>query len=61
VSGEELDECRGEDLGAYVMCLKGLSKWMMQVLFSHPELQGFRRWMLATRDAHGRYRQGGRW
>jgi GNAT superfamily N-acetyltransferase len=38
---------------------KGLSKWMMQVLFSHPELQGFRRWMLATRDAHGLYRQVG--
>ncbi|HEY0095933.1 MAG TPA: GNAT family N-acetyltransferase [Archangium sp.] len=38
---------------------KGLSKWMMQVLFSHPQLQGFRRWMLATRDAHGLYRQVG--
>lgn len=38
---------------------KGLSKWMMKVLFSHPELQGFRRWMLATRDAHGLYRQVG--
>ena len=38
---------------------KGLSKWMMEVLFSHPELQGFRRWMLATRDAHGLYRQVG--
>jgi len=38
---------------------KGLSTWMMQVLFSHPELQGFRRWMLATRDAHGLYRQVG--
>jgi GNAT superfamily N-acetyltransferase len=38
---------------------KGLSKWMMEVLFSHPELQGFRRWLLATRDAHGLYRQVG--
>lgn len=38
---------------------KGLSKWMMETLFSHPELQGFRRWMLATRDAHGLYRQVG--
>jgi GNAT superfamily N-acetyltransferase len=38
---------------------KGLSKWMMEILFSHPELQGFRRWMLATRDAHGLYRQVG--
>ena len=26
---------------------------------SHPELQGLRRWMLATRDAHGLYRQLG--
>jgi len=24
-----------------------------------PELQGFRRWVLATRDAHGLYRQFG--
>ncbi|MFL5355940.1 GNAT family N-acetyltransferase [Archangium sp.] len=38
---------------------QGLSKWMMETLFSHPELQGFRRWMLATRDAHGLYRQVG--
>jgi GNAT superfamily N-acetyltransferase len=38
---------------------QGLSKWMMEVLFSHPELQGFRRWMLATRDAHGLYQKVG--
>jgi hypothetical protein len=26
---------------------------------AHPELQGLRRWMLGTRDAHGLYRQFG--
>ena len=36
---------------------QGLGKWMMEVVFSHPELQGLRRWMLATRDAHGLYRK----
>ena len=30
---------------------KGLSKWLMGCILSHPELQGFRRWVLATRDA----------
>ena len=38
---------------------KGLSKWMMQVIMNHPELQGLRRWMLATFDAHGLYKQYG--
>jgi hypothetical protein len=28
---------------------------MVQALHDHPELQGLRRWMLATRDAHGVY------
>jgi GNAT superfamily N-acetyltransferase len=37
----------------------GLSKWLMEVVLSHPELQGFRRWVLATKDAHGLYRQFG--
>ena len=37
----------------------GLSKWLMQVIASHPELQGLRRWSLLTRDAHGLYRQSG--
>ena len=36
---------------------QGLGKWMMEVVFSHPELQGLRRWMLATQDAHGLYRK----
>jgi N-acetylglutamate synthase-like GNAT family acetyltransferase len=38
---------------------KGLSKWLMEVILDHPELQGFRRLLLATRDAHGLYRQYG--
>ncbi len=38
---------------------KGLSKWMMKEIMSHPDLQGFRRWMLATRDAQKLYAQFG--
>ncbi len=38
---------------------QGLGKWMMEVVFSHPELQGLRRWILATRDAHELYRKYG--
>jgi GNAT superfamily N-acetyltransferase len=38
---------------------RGLSKWLMECMTGHPELQGLRRWILATRDAHGLYRQFG--
>ncbi len=38
---------------------KGLSKWLIQTIMGHPELQGLRRWMLGTRDAHGLYQQFG--
>jgi GNAT superfamily N-acetyltransferase len=38
---------------------RGLSKWLMEAIISHPELQGLRRWVLATRDAHGLYEQFG--
>jgi len=38
---------------------RGLSKWLMEVILAHPELQGFRRMMLATRDAHGLYEKFG--
>jgi GNAT superfamily N-acetyltransferase len=38
---------------------KGLSKWLMEVILSHPELQGFRRWILATKDAHSLYARFG--
>jgi GNAT superfamily N-acetyltransferase len=36
---------------------KGLSKWIMQVIVEQPDLQNLRRWLLATRDAHGLYKQ----
>lgn len=38
---------------------QGLSKWLMSCIQSHPQLQGLRRFCLATRDAHGLYRQFG--
>ena len=38
---------------------KGLSKWMMENIVAHPALQGLRRWMLGTKDAHGLYRRFG--
>ena len=38
---------------------RGLSKWMMECIMGHPALQGLRRWILLTRDAHGLYRQFG--
>lgn len=38
---------------------RGLSKWLMEVILAHPQLQGFRRWVLATKDAHGLYEQFG--
>jgi GNAT superfamily N-acetyltransferase len=38
---------------------KGLGKWLMETIHGHPDLQGLRRWMLATRDAHGLYEQFG--
>ena len=38
---------------------KGLSKRLMEAVLAHPELQGLRRWTLATRDAHGLYEQFG--
>ena len=38
---------------------QGLSKWLLQTILGHPDLQGLRRFMLATRDAHGLYAQFG--
>ncbi len=38
---------------------RGLSKWMMECITTHPSLQGLRRWILLTRDAHGLYSQFG--
>jgi len=37
----------------------GLSKWLMDVILSYPDLQGLRRIMLATRDAHELYKKFG--
>jgi GNAT superfamily N-acetyltransferase len=44
-----LEEFRGQ----------GLAKWLMAVIINHPRLQGFRRWVLATKDAHDLYRPFG--
>ena len=38
---------------------RGVGKRIMAAIRAHPELQGLRRWTLATRDAHGLYRQFG--
>ncbi len=38
---------------------KGLSKWLMAFIKDHEDLQGLRRFMLATKDAHGLYTQFG--
>lgn len=38
---------------------KGLSKFLMQCIVNDPRLQGLRRWLLGTRDAHGLYAQYG--
>src|SRR5437899_2049322 len=38
---------------------QGLSKWLMEVITTHSDLQGLRRWILLTRDAHGLYRKFG--
>jgi GNAT superfamily N-acetyltransferase len=42
-----LEEFRGQ----------GISKSIMQAMVDHPRLQGLRRWVLATKDAHGLYEQ----
>jgi GNAT superfamily N-acetyltransferase len=38
---------------------QGLSKLLVGEIMAHPDLQGLRRWMLLTSDAHGLYRQYG--
>jgi GNAT superfamily N-acetyltransferase len=38
---------------------RGLSKWLMETVVNHPDLQGFRRWILATKDAHRLYEKFG--
>lgn len=34
---------------------QGLSKWLMEIIVAHPTLQGLRRFLLFTRDAHSLY------
>jgi GNAT superfamily N-acetyltransferase len=38
---------------------RGIARRMMDVIMSHPDLQGLRRWILGTRDAHGLYAKFG--
>lgn len=38
---------------------KGLSKWLMRCITEHEDLQGLRRLLLLTSDAHGLYSQFG--
>lgn len=38
---------------------EGLSKWLVETVMSHPELQNLRRWLLITKDAHGLYKKFG--
>lgn len=34
---------------------RGLGKWLVSCVMAHPDLQGLRRWVLVTLDAHGVY------
>jgi GNAT superfamily N-acetyltransferase len=38
---------------------KGLAKWLIEFVMAHEDLQGLRRFMLGTRDAHGLYERFG--
>ncbi len=38
---------------------RGLSKWLMETIIAHPDLQNLRRFCLMTRDAHGLYARYG--
>lgn len=44
-----LDEYQGQGLGT----------WLVESILAHPACQGFRRWFLATQDAHGLYAKFG--
>jgi GNAT superfamily N-acetyltransferase len=44
-----LEEFRGQ----------GLGKWLVEVVMGHPDLGALRRFVLATRDAHGLYQAFG--
>jgi GNAT superfamily N-acetyltransferase len=38
---------------------QGLGKWLVKTILKHPELQGLKKWLLVTKDAHELYRQYG--
>jgi GNAT superfamily N-acetyltransferase len=38
---------------------QGLSKWLLECILAHPDLQGLRRFNLVTADAHGLYQAFG--
>ncbi|MDX1437249.1 MAG: GNAT family N-acetyltransferase, partial [Anaerolineales bacterium] len=38
---------------------RGLGKWLVSSIMEHPDLQGLRRMLLATKDAHGLYARFG--
>ncbi|WP_271785438.1 GNAT family N-acetyltransferase [Aquimarina algiphila] len=38
---------------------KGLSKWLIKTIMDFPKLEGLRRWILLTGDAHELYRKYG--
>jgi len=38
---------------------RGIGKWLMETMLTHPDLHGLRRWMLSSRDAQRLYRQYG--
>lgn len=38
---------------------RGLSKWLLECILAHPDLQGLRRFALFTRDAQGLYERYG--
>jgi GNAT superfamily N-acetyltransferase len=38
---------------------RGLAQWLMECVLAHPVLQGLRRWILVTADAHDSYRKYG--
>ena len=38
---------------------RGLGRWLMECVLAHPDLQGLRRWLLTTQDAHTFYERLG--
>ncbi len=38
---------------------QGLADWLIETVMTHPDLQGLRRWILLTADAHPLYRKHG--